>query len=45
MTVLLISSIIFAIFPFVGKKDKMTQVEGILFIVIYVYYVMRLIFA
>ena len=45
MTVLLISSIIFAIFPFVGKKDKMTQAEGILFIVIYVYYIMRLVFA
>ena len=43
LILLLFSSLIFAIFPFVGKKDKMTQQEGIIFLVIYIYYLMHLI--
>lgn len=45
LTLLLISSIIFAIFPFVGEKDKMTRTEGIVFIVIYIYYLIHLVMA
>ncbi len=40
---LLFSTIIFALFPFIGKKDTMSQFEGIVFVVAYVYYVMHLI--
>ena len=43
MFVLLLSTIVFAMFPFVNPKDKMSQVEGIVFLVIYMYYIMRLV--
>lgn len=43
MTILLLSSIVFALFPFVGQKDKMAQMEGIVFLVIYIYYIMHLV--
>ena len=45
MVVLLLSSIIFALFPFVGQKDKMAQIEGVVFLVIYIYYIMHLVMA
>lgn len=45
LTLLLISSILFAIFPFVGEKDKMTRTEGIVFMVIYIYYLIHLVMA
>lgn len=45
LILLLISSLIFAIFPFVGKKDKMTQLEGIIFLIIYIYYLIHLVMA
>lgn len=45
MAILLLSSIIFALFPFVGQKDKMAQVEGIVFLVIYIYYIISLVIA
>lgn len=45
MLLLLGASILFAIFPFVGKKDKMTAVEGSAFLLTYMFYIVRLIIA
>lgn len=45
MTILLLASIIFALFPFTGQKDKMAQIEGITFLVIYIYYLIHLVMA
>ncbi len=40
---LLVATIIFAIFPFVGKKDYMSKGEGILFILTYIGYLTYLV--
>lgn len=40
---LLIATIIFAIFPFVGKKDYMSRSEGIFFLLAYIAYLVRLV--
>lgn len=45
MLLLLGASILFAIFPFVGKKDKMTAIEGSAFLLTYMFYIVRLIIA
>ena len=45
MIILLAASCLFAIFPFVKPKDKMSSIEGIIFLVIYAYYLMHAIFA
>lgn len=40
---LLIATIIFALFPFVGKKDYMSRSEGIFFLLAYIAYLVRLV--
>lgn len=45
LIVLLVSTIIFAIFPFVGKKDYMSKGEGIFFVLAYVGYLTYLVLA
>ena len=45
MMILLVTSILFAIFPFVKPKDKMSRSEGILFLGVYIYYLLHLILA
>lgn len=45
MIMLLAASVLFAVFPLVGKKDKMTAAEGCLFLATYMYYIMHLILA
>lgn len=45
MIILLASSILFAIYPFIGEKDKMTKREGIIFLGIYAYYLVQLVCA
>ena len=37
--VLLIGTILFALFPFIGKKHYMTRVNGITFVLIYIFYI------
>ena len=38
ISILLIGTILFAIFPFIGKKHYMTRVNGIIFVTIYTFY-------
>ena len=45
MALLIFASCLFAIFPFVKPKDKMSSIEGIIFLVIYAYYLMHAVFA
>lgn len=42
--VLILGSIMLSLFPFVGKEKKMTRIEGIAFVVIYIIYFFQLIF-
>lgn len=44
MLLLLFSTIIFSIYPLIGEKKKMTRKEGILFLVIYLFYVISLVY-
>lgn len=39
ITVLLIGTILFALFPFIGRKHYMTRVNGIIFVLIYILYI------
>lgn len=39
ITVLLIGTILFALFPFFGRKHYMTRVNGIIFVLIYILYI------
>ena len=39
ITVLLIGTILFALFPFIGRKHYMTRFNGIVFVFIYVFYI------
>lgn len=43
LTILIASSILFVLFPFIGKKDEMTKVNGILFLTIYAMYMIYLV--
>lgn len=43
MIILIASTIIFALFPFIGKKDEMTRANGIVFVGIYVMYMIWLV--
>lgn len=44
MFFLLFSTILFSIYPLIGKKCKMTRVEGIIFLFIYLFYVISLVY-
>ena len=39
ISILLIGTILFALFPFFGKKHYMTRVNGIIFVLIYTFYI------
>ncbi len=39
---LIISSLIFVIYPFIGKKNSMTPLKGLIFLIIYFWYVLTL---
>lgn len=41
MSILLIGTILFAIFPFIGKKHYMTRFNGIIFVLIYTLYLIN----
>ena len=41
ISILLIGTILFAIFPFIGKKHYMTRFNGIIFILIYILYLIN----
>ena len=41
LAILLGGTILFAIFPFIGKKHYMTRINGILFVVIYLVYIIH----
>ncbi len=43
MTILIASTILFALFPFIGKKDEMTRANGVVFVGIYVMYMIWLV--
>ena len=45
MVLLLAGSIVFALFPFIGEKNKMTRENGILFTIVYVVYMINIIMA
>ena len=44
LLILLIGNIIFAIFPFIGQKDKIGRMSGIAFVSFYFIYMLNLIF-
>ncbi len=39
ISVLLIGTILFALFPFIGRKHYMTRINGIIFVLIYIFYI------
>ena len=41
--VLIIGTILFALFPYIGKKDEMTRKNGIIFLMIYILYMANMI--
>lgn len=41
---LTVGSIMLAIFPFIGEKNKMTRKNGILFVIIYIIYLASLVY-
>ncbi len=43
ISILLIGTILFAIFPFIGKKHYMTRFNGIIFVLIYTFYLIYII--
>lgn len=43
MVLLLAGSIVFALFPFIGEKHKMTRENGILFVIVYVVYMINIV--
>ena len=45
IVLLLAGSIVFALFPFMGEKNKMTRENGILFVIVYVVYMINIIMA
>ena len=45
MVLLLAGSTVFALFPFIGEKNKMTRENGILFVIVYVVYMINIIMA
>lgn len=42
LLLLLISTILFAFYPLIGEKNKMTRKKGIIFLVMYIFYVISL---
>lgn len=44
LVLLLAGNIVFALFPFIGEKNKMTRENGILFVIVYVVYMINIIF-
>lgn len=45
MVLLLAGSIVFALFPFTGEKNKMTRENGILFVIVYIVYMINIVIA
>lgn len=45
LVLLLAGSTVFALFPFIGEKNKMTREDGILFVIVYVVYMINIIMA
>lgn len=45
LLLLLAGSIVFALYPFIGEKNKMTRENGILFTIVYVVYMINIIMA
>lgn len=43
LVLLLAGSIVFALFPFMGEKHKMTRENGILFVIVYIVYMINII--
>lgn len=43
MLILLAGSVLFAMYPFIGEKNKMTRTNGIIFLSIYAYYLTQLV--
>ena len=43
IVLLLTGSIVFALFPFIGEKNKMTRENGILFVIVYIVYMVNII--
>ncbi len=43
MVLLLAGSIVFALFPFIGEKHKMTRENGILFVIVYIVYMINIV--
>lgn len=41
--VLITGTILFALFPYIGKKDEMTRKNGIIFIIIYIIYMINMV--
>lgn len=41
--VLIIGTILFALFPYIGKKDEMTRKNGIIFLIIYIIYMINMV--
>ena len=39
MSILLIGTILFAVFPFIGRKHYMTKINGTFFVLIYIFYI------
>jgi cation:H+ antiporter len=44
LVLLLAGNIVFALFPFIGEKNKMTRENGILFVIVYVVYMINIVF-
>ena len=44
LVLLLAGNIVFALFPFIGEKNKMTRENGILFVIVYAVYMINIIF-
>ena len=45
LVLLLAGNIVFALFPFIGEKNKMTRENGILFVIVYAVYMINIIFS
>lgn len=43
MVLILAGSIVFALFPFIGEKHKMTRENGILFLIVYIVYMINVV--
>ena len=43
MVLILAGSIVFALYPFIGEKNKMTRENGILFVIVYIVYMINVI--